>query len=421
MPNLSDLANTEISLNDLDDIIEKESYNFNNSFENQNNNMTSQENNNTSIYRPVEDPFQKEMLGILDEDINKSQVNENLAPVDSQRSTQTEVASYYENYGPQDNNNNNFDPYVAAFDLIQEMDLLRLPEGVEALTPEEINFYKEQTLIQQRDEALEFLRSQVSHDPYMLEIFDYTMMGGNFADLQTFKALTNVEIDYETLNVNDEDTQRELVRQYLSSDLNPNNKKDRELLSYIPEKIEKLYESGNLKHKALEARDHFINKIKEQKNLEFQAAIERRQQFEYEQWLQQQEQVQWDKEFRETLNQRKWSDAKKHNVIKENQTIQLEDGSRIPLWEYKRQIIFSDPYLFQQFLDFTSKLDLNQGDFVGLEYSDEPDVSTSTINKILERAVQKSQTAKNNSSTSNTRSQFEKKDTKTVADPNQWF
>jgi hypothetical protein len=412
MPNLSNLADNEFSLGDLDDIIEKESSNFNS---NQIQNIKEDNNTNTSIYRPSEDPFQKEMLSIIDEDINNSQVNENLIPNDNQKSTQTQVDNYYEN----SNNNENIDPYVTAFDLIQEMDLLRLPDGIQALSPEEINFYKEQTLIQQRDEALDYLRSQASHDPYMLEIFDYVMMGKNFADLQTFKALTNVEIDYETLNVNDEDTQRELIRQYLSSDLNPNNKKDRELLSYIPEKIEKLYESGDLKNKALEARDHFITRIKEQKNLEFQAAVNRREQFEYEQWLQQQEQIQWDKEFRETLYQRKWSDVKKHNVVKENQTIQLEDGSRVPLWEYKRQIIFSDPYLFQQFLDFTSKLDLNQGDFIGLEYSDEPDLSSSTINKILERAVQKSQTAKN-TSTSN-RPQFEKKESKNVADPNQWF
>jgi hypothetical protein len=100
----------------------------------------------------------------------------------------------------------------------------------------------------------------------------------------------------------------------------------------------------------------------------------------------------------------------------------MEDGSVIPLWEYKRQLIFNDPYLFQQFLDFTSKLDLQQGDFINLEQSDEPDLSQTTINKILERAVQKSQTAKRNSSVTS-RQNFDKQQNtnKNVADPNQWF
>jgi hypothetical protein len=412
MPNLSDLADTEISLNDLDNIIEKESFNFlPENFASSGQDVSPMDMGGSMM--PKEDPFQREMLGILDDDINSSRGNNIPEP-----NIQTQVQNdYYEQ-----NNTPTYDqvnPYDVAFDLIQEMDLLRLPDGIQSLTPEEINFYKEQTLIQQREEALEYLRSQVGHDPYMLEIFDYTMAGADFADITTFKALNNVEIDYETLNINDEETQKELVRQYLSSDLNPSNKKDRELLSYIPEKIEKLLDSGELRGKAAEARDHFVNRVREQKQFEFQKAIESKEAYDYQNWLEQQEQVQWDQEFRQTLNQRPWSDAKKHNVIRENQLIELEDGSRIPIWEYKRQIMFSDPYLFQQFLDFTSKLDLQQGDFVGLEYTDEPDLSQSTINKILERAVQKSQTARNQATSR--KPNFEKQNTKNVADPNQWF
>lgn len=412
MPNLSDLADTEISLNDLDNIIEKESFNFSQESSNFSNQGVAPMDMTNNLV-PKEDPFQKEMLSILDNDINSSGVND-LQTNEVQTQPQPQI-DYYENQ----NNNNQVDAYDVAFDLIQEMDLLRLPEGIQSLTPEEIEFYKEQTLIQQREEALEYLRSQISHDPYMLEIFDYTMMGRDFADITTFKALNNVEINYETLNINDEETQKELVRQYLSSDLNPADKKDRELLSYIPEKIEKLLDSGELKGKAIEARDHFVNQVRKQKEFEFQKAIELREASEYEAWLEQQEQLQWDQEFREILHQRPWSDAKKHQVIKENQLIELEDGSRIPLWDYKRQIIFSDPYLFQQFLDFTAKLDLQQGDFVGLDYTDEPDLSKSTINKILERAVQKSQTARNSSA--GKKPNFEKQNTKQVADPNQWF
>ena len=412
MPNLSDLADTEISLNDLDNIIEKESFNFSQESPNFSNQSVSPMDMTNSLV-PKEDPFQKEMISILDNEINSSGVNDAPEPR-VQNEIQPQI-DYYENQ----NNYNQPDAYDVAFELIQEMDLLRLPQGIQSLTPEEIQFYKEQTLIQQREEALEYLRSQISHDPYMLEIFDYTMAGKDFADITSFKALNNVEINYETLNINDEETQKELVRQYLSSDLNPADKKDRELLSYIPEKIEKLLDSGELRHKAAEARDHFVNRIRQQKEFEFQKAIELREASEYEAWLEQQEQLQWDQEFREILHQRPWSDAKKHQIVKESQLIELEDGSRIHIWDYKRQIIFSDPYLFQQFLDFTAKLDLQQGDFVGLEYSDEPDLSKSTINKILERAVQKSQTAKNNSTTRNPT--FEKQNTKQVADPNQWF
>ncbi len=224
MPNLSDLADTEISLNDLDNIIEKESFNFSQESPNFSNQSVSPMDMTNSLV-PKEDPFQKEMISILDNEINSSGVNDAPEPR-VQNEIQPQV-DYYENQ----NNYNQPDAYDVAFELIQEMDLLRLPQGIQSLTPEEIQFYKEQTLIQQREEALEYLRSQISHDPYMLEIFDYTMAGKDFADITTFKALNNVEINYETLNINDEETQKELVRQYLSSDLNPADKKDRELLS----------------------------------------------------------------------------------------------------------------------------------------------------------------------------------------------
>lgn len=421
MPNLSDLANAEITLNDLDDILDQELTNYNTSYSrNESSNNDESMESMQAIPRSTEDPFKNEMLSILNNDINTSNVEENYNVDPNIVQSHNTVDQYYK--PGNDVEAGGVDPYALAFDLIQEMDLIRLPEGIGSLSQEEINFYKEQTLIQQRDEALEFLRSQVSHDPFMLEIFDYTMVGGNFADIPTFKALTNVEIDYETININDEDNQRGLVAEYLSSDLNPNSKKDRELLSYIPEKIERLYETGTLKQKAIEAKDHFIGRLQQEKEYEFQKAIERRQAFDYEQWREQQEQFQWDKEFKDTLIARKWSDAKKHNVVKESQMIQMEDGTTMPVWEYKRQIIFTDPYLFQQFLDFTSKLDLQQGDFINVEQSDEPDVSQSTINKILERAAQKSQTANRNSSTTNNKQTYNKQtEVRQVADPNQWF
>jgi hypothetical protein len=78
MPNLSDLANAEITLNDLDDILDQELTNYNTSYSrNESSNNDESMESMQAIPRSTEDPFKNEMLSILNNDINTSNVEEN--------------------------------------------------------------------------------------------------------------------------------------------------------------------------------------------------------------------------------------------------------------------------------------------------------------------------------------------------------
>jgi hypothetical protein len=443
-PDLSTLADIEMSFDDLDSIIANEAQGVESNSMPQPTNtgntptVGGNTSNNNQPQMPAVDPYQEEMTKILEQETSESYTDttkhyleddnhfnndDYQMPADNnQQPQQPQGANQPTEDQNQTNNDQEADPYEIAFDLLQEMDLIRLPEGITNLNAEEIEYYKEQTLIDQREEALHYLRSRVQHDPKMLDLFDYVMDGAEYADLPTYRALTEVEIDYENANIEDVNVQKDLVYQYLRNGLDVNDPKNKEIIEFIPDKIEKLEDTNKLKEKALVAREYFVNLVRERKQQERQRALQQKEAYEREQELLYQQNLEWDRLFRQSLTQRKWSDAKKNAVVKENTVINLEDGSQLPLWEYKRQIIFNDPYLFQQFLDFTASFDLNSGDFKGSAPQGQPQ-DNSAINKILERALKKSQDKRG--SAVNRAERFIQNDNKQkpVANPyqNEWF
>ena len=222
----------------------------------------------------------------------------------------------------------------------------------------------------------------------MLEMLEYSRQGGKFADLPRMKEVLESEIDYTSLNLDDVTTQKNLVYQFLSDGLDPNNPKDARILNMIPGQIEELSKELKLKNEALNAQRYFLNIIEEERQLEYQRIEQAKQQDYIRQQQEQAEIDKWDREFRQALESSKWTNEKKQAVINESGYIALNDGRRMPLWQYKQEIIFNNPALFQQFLDFTSKFDVKTGQFSDVvKQSSEQ----SAVKTILDRINKKGQ------------------------------
>ena len=251
----------------------------------------------------------------------------------------------------------------------------------------------------------------------MLELLDYAVQGGKFVNVPRIVDILQKDVDYRVLDLNNENVQKELVKRYLSLGLNPNSERDQKLLSFIPDKINTMLKDKVLRQEAEAARKHFLTLQEEAKRAEYQRVIQA-QENEQRMLQQQQEQAeQWEKDFRNALAAKNWSEERKERVKREFQNVRLQDGTQIPAWEYKRQLIFNNPALFQQFLDFTANLDIKTGTFTGENNQDE-NLSQSAVNKLVERLKNKGQ----NTQTANTNPRNPSGEGKPkVVNPTNWF
>jgi len=372
--------------------------NTNNSYSS--NTPATQQNSNVPTFTP--DPFKQNMESILDEEVGQD--TSLLAPVrDSGTQTPQQGSNQYNQQqapGSQqqlvDNNPQAAeDPYILAFKTLEDFDFIRLPENVDysKLDVNTLEMYKMETLDQQRNEALDYVRAQVAHDPLMSRLLDYGYYGSSFADLPKMQTTLKKVFDFSTYNTGSEKAQKAIVRLYYSDGLNQADSRDRKIISNIPTEIKKLSEDLKLKEEAELAKRFFVERANKEADVEEARVMQLMQE---EQYLAEQDSIEqelWDNEFRNLLDSRDWSPAKKVAIVDEAVPIQLEDGSYVPLWQYKQEIILNNPELFQQFLDFTSKFDLDLGNFVG--GSEQPEqLSQNTLSKIVQRLESKSNNSK---------------------------
>lgn len=310
--------------------------------------------------------------------------------------------------------------FSTAFEIMADLDLIRIPDNfdVSTLTEEDLIMLKEETLAQQYQEAYDAVRQDIAHDPYMLDLVDYALQGGSFASLPKMISLMQKEIDYRTLNLNEESVQKELVRRYLSNGLNSNDPKDMKLLEFIPEKINSLVKNKTLRTEAETARNYFLGIQEKAKQQEFQRVLQEQEYARQNEERQIQVQEDWNREFSNSLTKKNWTTEKKEAVKRENEFVQLQDGTQLPMWQYKQQVIFSNPDLFQYFLDFTSTFDPQTKQFKGLGATKEKEQSS--VNRLLQNLKNKNQNTMRTNQNFNQNPAGEKKPL--IADPTQdWF
>jgi hypothetical protein len=424
MPAFSAMADTDITISDLDNIVERES-GFNAPAVRQNQsapqtNGGGQEQQVQQVQRREEDPYERNMKGVLEQ--TTEGIDENLRPIstEEQRIANRDAAGQYESNVSGQSDDFEHDVYSAAFDVIKELDIIRIPEGFDLsqVSAEMLVQLKEETLAMQQQEAYDYMREEVSHDPYMLELLDYSYQGGMFANLPKMVELLQKEIDWRVVNVNDEKIQREVVKRYYADGLNPANPKDKKLIEFIPARIDALVKDKKLRDEAEAGRQHFLARVDAKKQEEYQRVIQEKQYQEQEAIKAQQQQEMWDREFRNALAAANWSEDKKEAVKKEMAHVRLQNGSSIPVWQYKQEVIFNNPALFQMFLDFTSKFDVKSNSFN--ETVTEDKLSNSAVNKLVERLQKKNQDTTANHANS-VRTNPGGKQTQQVDPASNWF
>ena len=228
----------------------------------------------------------------------------------------------------------------------------------------------------------------------MQDLFEYAYEGRDYADLPRMRQLIDEEINYQALDLSDQEIQRELVGMFLSEDLNPNDAKDSRLLSFIPSQVEQLSKDERLRDEASVAQAYFIDKAmdkQDQERMRVANNIER----DYQARLNQERaNTQWNKDFRQVLSDSTWSQDRKNAVISESQNYLVgQQGQRVPIWEHKHQMIMNDPTLFQHYLDFVSKLDHNTGNFNGYGVNQSKNES---VAEMLQRIANKQEGTGNN-------------------------
>ena len=167
----------------------------------------------------------------------------------------------------------------------------------------------------------------------------------------------NDEVSIEQLDPSNDDDQRYLIETYLSEGLDPNNPVHARRLQTIPSEVDDYIERLESEDLANEAKQFYLGRVNEQK------AILAQQQQEYARHQEmlaqeaQQKQQEWIHSFRSTLNESKWSEDKKKQVIDQFSHVELDNGETMEMWRYKFDAIWQDPKNTQIFLDFLSDFD----------------------------------------------------------------
>jgi hypothetical protein len=250
----------------------------------------------------------------------------------------------------------NNDVYSAALDVLRENNLLNIPDDIGDINQETWNDLIEQNKQNQRSAILNEMRMNAA-DPKITELFDYVYQGGSWHGFEEMKQTINDEINIESLNTQEADDQRYLIDSYLREGLDPQNPAHQRRIENIPNEVENYFDRLEAEDIAQEAKNYFLGKVNEQKQMVAYQQQQAQQQELQQQQQQAQQQQEWINDFRQTLNQRNWSQNKKNNVVRQFDIVELDDGREMEMWRYKFNELWKDPNLTQVFIDFISDLD----------------------------------------------------------------
>ena len=279
--------------------------------------------------------------------------------------------------------------YNALFDFIKEQGILQIPDDIEVLDEEKLQWVIDQNNQNRNQMALEYVRSQAGDDK-VLEIFDIAYGGGTWEDIKNMRELIEVQDNYDNLDVKSEQDQRFLIESYLKEGLDPNNPANKRRLAGLNEEVERYMERLEGENMAVEAKTYFVDKINQEKE---RLHIEKEQRVQAEKEREAraaQEEAKWINDFKVTLDKRKWANDKKKAVIEQFNIVKLDNGTETELWRYKVDQMWKRPELVHHLMDFLSQLDPYTMSFKGENLTPEKNATK----RLLEMA-QKKQTTTN--------------------------
>jgi len=353
----------------------------------QNNTISSESNENDNYYSPEGydnynqeyneneysvDPDQVEEVDereALEYQIQEELRNANYDTEDQQQYVENESGE--REYNP--------DIYNAALQILREQNILNIPDELTELDENTLNELIEYDQELRNQQALEFIKSQAS-DPRLAELIDYTISGGTYEDALTMKEIIDEQYDYATMDTESEYGQRMLIEMYIREGLNPDNPVDQRRLQRLDSEIDSYIYNNEGEELAGEAKNYFLEKLEYMKEVEFQKAQEREMEMQnYQRQKLQQEQF-WIDNFKNSLEEKPWSNTKKQEIVSQFDIVQLDNGAEMELWKYKWNKIWEHPDLTQTFMDFLSDLDPYSLEFKNRSTP----VQKQVTNKILE-------------------------------------
>lgn len=271
-------------------------------------------------------------------------------------------------------------------EIIKQENLLYIPDDFEGeLDADSIDYLKSLTEELREEEFINSMRSRYASDPHKLALFDYFMTAGPEADIPTFQRIVDDVKYYEDLNIEDENSRRALLEDFLAEGLNPSIPSHKLRLDKIKTEVDEIFNSYGDKDRAKEAKAYFVDKHRRIANEELQRADQMKEQQRIAEEREMLRQRQWHDNFRQSLNEREWNNVKKQEILKEQyEEIQLRDGSYAPRWWVKEAMIKQDPKLYQVYLDWlNTNFDLETGTFKNASSSTSKD-NDKVTRKILD-------------------------------------
>jgi hypothetical protein len=196
-----------------------------------------------------------------------------------------------------------------------------------------------------QDRAKEELFSKIE-DPYMQELVDYGMQAGNFADLERFGKSLKEHSDVNKIDLGDPDQTRSIIREHLS-DLGNSNK-------IINKVLEDAYDNDELTEYGQDAKDYFLKKNEKEIFATKEADAQRaREQAQY--------QKQYEDQFVNTLKEKSLMAEDKHAIMNSLNSVELQNGNKIPEYQYKLEQIKQNPSDFIELLQILGKYETGKG------------------------------------------------------------
>ena len=240
------------------------------------------------------------------------------------------------------------DPIVVKFQEALDFGTFIVPEDFKFDGSEEkFNEAVELTQAHYAQEAETSLTSSIQ-DPKLKEIVDYGIKGGKFADIESFGQYQQIQNNFETADLTDEDVQKEVMRSYYQTTAG----------SLGADKINKLVDeevdSGKLKEAAEQAQQWFINETTKEKT---RLATEAKGKLDAEK----EASKVYNQNFQKALNETKFQDNKKREIVGSFDQVKLEDGQELLKWHYNLMQVQSNPSHFIELLDILNTYNEEKG------------------------------------------------------------
>lgn len=267
-----------------------------------------------------------------------------------------------------------FDP-KAYLELASSLGVLELPEGYE------FNAEDPETSVLEAIEHTRKLNYQKVEEALLNDIQDkglaglikYGIEGGKFADLEAYFNTTKQEINYEQIDLDKEENQIQLYREYLNSTGRFTEKR-------INQMIEMLQEEDELSNEAHKARDYFIQEAKKQRENLSQEAANRAK--EEERMIKERQ-----KTFMSTLSTSGYSKPQQQKILNSFNTVELENGMQVRTFEKALLDIQNNPKHYIEFLSLLNEYNPEKGfTFSKVVKEKETEITKSVLDKFKEAA-----------------------------------